>query len=188
MNTKLIIGLGNPEPHRALNRHNIGRILVKSYIKFNNIQPGIFRGAQNIAVNYSFSQQSNALFLRPEDGMNLSGVPVNFLCGDLKIAPENILVIHDDIDFEFGIVRIKQGGGSGRHKGIQSIIDVIGPNFLRLRMGIGKPKEGTLLQHVLSDFSVRERDCFCELSFLGTQIIKSFLINNNQKVMSEFNK
>jgi len=121
--------------------------------------------------------------------MNSSGRSVGTVARELQLKPEDIMVIHDDMDFEFSRIKIKAGGNSGRHNGVQSVIDAIGKNFARFRVGIGRPDEDcTARDHVLSDFRTWEQKHFCELFGLGIQVVNTFVAHNVQRAMSTFNR
>src|SRR5690606_8792386 len=105
-----------------------------------------------------FATQDEAVFLKPQTYMNLSGESVVSAAQFYKIKPENILVIHDELDLPFGTIAFKNGGGSAGHNGLKSISGLMGtPNYLRLRVGIGKPAVGSVSNWVLGPFSSDEK-------------------------------
>jgi PTH1 family peptidyl-tRNA hydrolase len=161
---KLIVGLGNPGFLYARNRHNIGFMCV-SYlakvrdIRFDRKQGHARTGIGNIA-------RSRVVLARPQTYMNASGESVSALLRKLNIAPSDLIVIHDDLDLPPGKIRLRLGGSSGGHKGIDSIIARIGTrDFHRVRVGIGRPdisegadaKEDTVIAYVLADFTPEEK-------------------------------
>ena len=150
---KLIVGLGNPGPQYASNRHNAGAIflhhLCKSY-------GGVLRGESKFYGEYATTtiagQDIKLLF--PTTFMNNSGKSVAAVCNFYKIEPQAMLVAYDEIDFEVGVTRFKAGGGHGGHNGIRDIIDALGGNkdFYRLRIGVGHPGHKSLVSnYVLGD-------------------------------------
>lgn len=157
---KLIVGLGNPGPQHDSNRHNAGVIflhhLCKSYggnLRGESKFFGEF-GAINIAGN-------DVKLLFPSTFMNHSGKAVAAVCKFFKIEPKNALVAYDEIDFDVGIARFKEGGGHGGHNGIRDIINAFGGNrdFYRLRIGVGHPGDKSMVSnHVLSNPSRSETD------------------------------
>ena len=157
---KLIVGLGNPGPQHDSNRHNAGVIflhqLCKSYggnLRGESKFFGEF-GAINIAGN-------DVKLLFPSTFMNHSGKAVAAVCKFFKIEPKNALVAYDEIDFDVGIARFKEGGGHGGHNGIRDIINAFGGNrdFYRLRIGVGHPGDKSMVSnHVLSSPSRSEAD------------------------------
>ena len=157
---KLIVGLGNPGPQHDSNRHNAGVIflhhLCKSYggnLRGESKFFGEF-GAINIAGN-------DVKLLFPSTFMNHSGKAVAAVCKFFKIEPKNALVAYDEIDFDVGIARFKEGGGHGGHNGIRDIINAFGGDrdFYRLRIGVGHPGDKSMVSnHVLSNPSRSEED------------------------------
>jgi PTH1 family peptidyl-tRNA hydrolase len=157
---KLIVGLGHPGPQHDSNRHNAGVIflhqLCKSYggnLRGESKFFGEF-GAINIAGN-------DVKLLFPSTFMNHSGKAVAAVCKFFKIEPKNALVAYDEIDFDVGIARLKEGGGHGGHNGIRDIINAFGGNrdFYRLRIGVGHPGDKSMVSnHVLSNPSRSEAD------------------------------
>jgi PTH1 family peptidyl-tRNA hydrolase len=161
---KLIVGLGNPGFLYARNRHNVGFMCVshlarQQKIRFDRKQGHARTGIGNIA-GY------RTVLARPQTYMNASGESVSALMKKLNVKPADLIVIHDDLDLPAGKIRLRFSGGSGGHKGIDSIIARIGtPDFYRIRVGIGRPyiantdpeKEEAVIAYVLSDFTAEER-------------------------------
>lgn len=135
----LIVGLGNPGTRYAATRHNAGFWLVDKLARQSGIQlrnETKFHG-EVAKVEYT---NSHYWLLKPNTFMNLSGQAISALARFYKIAPNQIVVVHDELDFPPGVVRFKQGGGDGKHNGLKSTIAQLGsPQFLRLRVGIGHP-------------------------------------------------
>ncbi len=145
----LLVGLGNPTTRYENTRHNIGfRVIDKLISNFE---------ARDISKNsfYGNLYKSNQLlFLKPTTYMNLSGKSVIAVKNFFKIDIENIIIIHDDIDLPFSALRIKRGGGHGGHNGLKSIDKAIGKDYIRVRMGVGKPEyRNQVIDFVLSNFS-----------------------------------
>ena len=135
---KLIVGLGNPGSQYENTRHNVGfwlaRVLAEKYHSNFRLEPK-FRG---FTSGISIADHECELLL-PETFMNLSGDAVGRFVKFYKLAVDSILVIHDELDFLPGVVRLKKGGGANGHNGVQNIIDQLGDsNFWRMRIGIGK--------------------------------------------------
>lgn len=146
----LLVGLGNPGSTYASTRHNIGFMVIDALLsKYSN---------QNISKN-SFKgdlfKTSKHLLLKPTTYMNLSGESVVAVKHFYKV--EDIIVIHDDLDLPFGAIRFKFGGGHGGHNGLKSVDKMLGTReYLRIRMGIGKPEFGTVSDFVLGKFNEQE--------------------------------
>lgn len=123
------------------------------------------------------------------DWMNSSGISVGKVVRATKTDPDDVMVIHDDMDFDFGTFKIKPGGSSGRHNGVQSVIDHIGKNFVRFRIGVGRPMDETPSRdYVLSEFETHEKKCFCKLIGLATRVVDCFVEHGVQQIMSIFNR
>lgn len=157
---KLIVGLGNPGPQHDSNRHNAGVMFLKQLCKHYG---GQLRGEAKFFGEFTTINidGDDIKLLFPTTFMNRSGKSVAAACKFYKIAPENILVAYDEIDFEVGITRFKQAGGHGGHNGIRDIISALGGNrdFFRLRIGVGHPGHKSMVaNYVLSDPSRSEAD------------------------------
>jgi PTH1 family peptidyl-tRNA hydrolase len=181
---QLIIGLGNPGKNYALNRHNVGFMALEDLAKKFNIEFSESKKFKNIIANINI--EGKVIFLlKPNKFMNLSGESIWIIKNYYKIATEDILVIHDDLDLEFGKIKIKQGGSSGGHNGIKSLDSHIGNNYFRLRIGIGRPKFGeTPADYVLSNFTENELE---ELAHLFAHIQKKFALLLNKSFESFLN-
>jgi len=142
-----------------------------------------------VRLDYKLIEKEPVLFLKPQDWMNSSGRTVGLVKRVCDVKPSNIMVVYDDMDFDFGCIKIKHTGSSGRHNGVQSVIDAIGKDFARFRVGIGRPEEGcTARDHVLSDFRTFEQKQFCDLYSLAIQVINTYIAHDVQKTMEIFNR
>lgn len=157
---KLIVGLGNPGPQYRDNRHNAGaQFLAQLCHRYNGeLRPEskFFGETARIAIA---GQDIRLLF--PTTFMNRSGQSVSAMCKYFDVEPENMLVAYDEIDFDLGTTRFKEGGGHGGHNGIRDIISALGDqkNFYRLRIGVGHPGNKALVaNYVLSDPSKKEAE------------------------------
>jgi len=158
----LVVGLGNPGPQYAATRHNAGFMAV-DYI---GDRLGIRFDAdlcKSLVAAGEYEGRELTL-AKPQTFMNLSGRAVSALIDRLSLSPDDLTVIHDDIDIPLGKVKEKRGGGSAGHNGIGSIIEEIGTgDFRRLRIGVGRPsKGGDASEFVLSPFEENERDAINE--------------------------
>lgn len=136
----LLVGLGNPGRGYAQTRHNIGMWAIERAAARWSIRLTSHGAAQRGSgrLGSEFIELAGLL-----DWMNLSGPPLKGLMHEFKIKPDNLILIHDDLDLEPGRVRIKQGGGAGGHNGIKSVIEALGtPQFTRVKIGIGRPAPG----------------------------------------------
>lgn len=149
----LIVGLGNPGATYASTRHNIGFMVIDELVRRQN--------AQKLSSSSSFNAElfkfGNHFLLKPLTFMNLSGNSIAAVKKFYKI--DEVVVIHDDLDLEFGTIRFKHGGGHGGHNGLKSTDEKISREYSRIRMGIGKPKHrGEVTSYVLGDFTVEEKN------------------------------
>jgi PTH1 family peptidyl-tRNA hydrolase len=164
----LIVGLGNPGPEYAKNRHNVGFMIVDLLADRTRARFGRARrtNAQVAEARLGVGDLAPRLVLvKPMTYMNLSGGPVASLRQFYKVPIERVVAVHDELDIAYGQLRLKQGGGEGGHNGLRSMSQSLGDkNFLRVRFGIGRPPgRQDPADYVLSDFSAVERK---ELDFL----------------------
>jgi len=152
----LLVGLGNPGSESADNRHNVGSMAVDAIAQRHAF--GTFRKRfQGRAASGTLGGEK-VIALKPETFMNLSGEAVAAALRFYKLAPEDVLVVHDDIDLAPGKLRGKLGGGDGGHNGLRSIDQHIGPAYRRLRIGVGHPGDkDRVADYVLANFSKAEK-------------------------------
>jgi PTH1 family peptidyl-tRNA hydrolase len=152
---RLLVGLGNPGPRHAGNRHNIGFMALQAIARRNDIAPWR-RRFQGVAVEGTLAGE-RVLLLLPGTYMNESGRAVQDAARFYKLDPGNIVVFHDEVDLPPAKVRVKVGGGVAGHNGLRSITAYIGNEYKRVRIGIGKPDVKELVpNHVLGDFAKSE--------------------------------
>ncbi|MCI6988697.1 MAG: aminoacyl-tRNA hydrolase [Campylobacter sp.] len=147
---QLVVGLGNPGEKYSGTRHNIGFMAIDELIKdgYSLVSRDKFQG--------ELYKKGSNLLLKPSTFMNLSGNSVALVNKFYK--PERIIVVHDDLDLEFGTVRFKFGGGNGGHNGLKSIDAMVGNGYERVRLGISKPKFGEISDYVLSSFDDTQKE------------------------------
>ncbi len=181
----LIAGLGNPGSRYARTRHNVGfmladRLASASHLKFSS-------SGESLWAKGAVSGQ-DALFLKPQTFMNLSGGPVRAFAERFKVREEAIIVAYDDIDLPVGRIRVKRGGGSGGHRGVASIIERLGGReFIRVRLGVGRPVHGDVADYVLSPFSEDEVASLDEMLERGLQAIETIVAQGLDAAMNRFN-
>lgn len=153
----LVVGLGNPGPEYARNRHNVGFMAADAIHARHRFQPWRAKFQGEIADGQIGGDK--VLLLKPMTYMNDSGRAVQQAMQFYKLKPEDVVVIHDELDLAAGKIRIKQGGGAAGHNGIRDIAENVGPDFRRLRVGIGHPGDKErVLGHVLKDFAKADQD------------------------------
>ncbi len=159
LDIKLVVGLGNPGVGYALNRHNVG-FLVVDFLQQEWGYPS-FQLKGKVAL--SRKNQEQAMLAKPLTFMNLSGASLPGIMQLYKLSCENILVIHDETEIEFGDIRLKIGGGAGGHNGLKSIDQTIGKEYWRLRIGVGRALDRDLSAHVLGNFTSDEQNLLSDL-------------------------
>lgn len=152
---RLLVGLGNPGPEYARNRHNVGFMCLDRLAERHGISP--WRRKHHALVAEGLVEDHPVALIKPQTFMNLSGQAVRPLVRHYGVALADLLVIHDDLDLELGVLRLRPRGSSGGHKGVQHIIDALGSReFPRLRIGIGRPVGEDPVDYVLSNFTLDE--------------------------------
>ncbi len=153
----LVVGLGNPGPEHAYHRHNIGFMAADDIVHRHGFSP--FRARFQGRLSEGRLAGDKALVLKPMTYMNRSGQAVGEAMRYFKLSPEQVVVIYDELDLAPGKCRVKRGGGSGGHNGIRSIDRHIGPDYWRVRLGIGHPGHKDRVHgYVLHDFGKTDED------------------------------
>ena len=153
---RLLVGLGNPGPRYAGNRHNIGFMALDSIARHLSLGPWKLRFQGQLAEGRAAGDK--LLALKPETYMNESGRAVGEAARFYKLAPEQVIVLHDELDLAPGKLRVKRGGGHGGHNGLRSIDSHLGRDYWRVRLGIGHPGDKDLVHgYVLQDFAKVEQ-------------------------------
>ena len=178
----LIVGLGNPGTQYELTRHNIGfRVIDKLVYSYRAI---------DVSKNSFFGElykSNQTLFLKPTTYMNLSGKSILAVKNFYKVELDDIIIIHDDIDLPFSALRFKKGGGHGGHNGLRSIDSIMGKEYNRVRMGVGKPEyRGQLVEYVLSNFSLDEEKIIDAYIEHTTDAIKQLQTKSLDEVKSRY--
>lgn len=149
----LIVGLGNPGAEYENTRHNVGFMAVDEIARRYKFSP--FKAKFDGLIAEGQIEGEKVFILKPQTFMNLSGNSVVKAAAFYKILPENVIVVHDDMDLVPGQIKTKLGGGAGGHNGLKSIDAHITPNYNRVRLGVGHPRGAgeAVVNHVLSRFS-----------------------------------
>ena len=177
----LVVGLGNPDLQYKNNRHNVGFMVIDALVgnlsSYEKISKTNFKG--------ELLKAPSLLLLKPMTYMNLSGESVRAV--DDYFKPDQIIVIHDDLDLPFGTVRFKIGGGHGGHNGLRSLDTHIGPEYIRVRIGIGKPLHKSDVAHyVLSDFSACQREFLPQILLHVSKSIRTLLTSDLKEVALQY--
>lgn len=185
MAIRLIVGLGNPGTQYRDTRHNAGfwfidQLILKHQLIIN--QQLQYFGLVT-KLNYLIENNTHTVFLiKPQTFMNLCGKSVGAIANFYKIISDEILIVHDELDFEIGVTRLKFGGGSGGHNGLKDINRVMGNNYWRLRLGIGQPlHRSQVISYVLTKPAIDEKIAILAAIDKGIGVIE-LLVNeqNNQ--------
>jgi PTH1 family peptidyl-tRNA hydrolase len=182
----LIAGLGNPGREFKGNRHNIGFMVVDRLAEKYGIRLG--RVQQKAITGEGRIKERPVILVKPQTFMNRSGDSVGPLANYYKVALEHVLVVYDEIDLPFGTLRLRSKGGSGGHNGMKSIIQHLGQDFPRMRLGVGRPS-GRMppAAHVLRDFDKDEQPILIELLDLVVEAVETFLIEGVDLAMTRHN-
>lgn len=156
---KLIVGLGNPGKKYQKTRHNVGSLFLDYLLKTHSNMLWAFEAKFQGYIATIFIANSKIILFKPQSFVNLSGLPVGSVARYYKFKAEEILVVHDELDFTVGIVKFKKGGSHAGHNGLRSIITNLNEsNFYRLRLGINRPIYGkSVADYVLSNPSKSEQ-------------------------------
>tara|TARA_Y100000590_G_scaffold230870_1_gene260214 strand:+ start:1205 stop:1768 length:564 start_codon:yes stop_codon:yes gene_type:complete len=178
----LLVGLGNPNLNNVNNRHNVGFLVIDAInqkFKLSKQKPK-FKG---LLTTGKINEQK-VFAIKPLTFMNSSGVCIKELIDYFKINVKDVFVFHDDLDIDLGKIKVKFGGSSAGHNGIESIDKNIGKNYSRVRIGIGRPKKnGNAAEHVLENFSNDEKSNLEEITKNITDSL-SILINKDLDLFS----
>ncbi len=183
---KLIVGLGNPGERYKQTRHNVGFMVLDKLIKQSTVE-GWDKKFDSFFTKIIIAQKSMIL-LKPLTFMNVSGHAVQKVKNFYGIHPNNIVIIHDDIDLELGKIKLKKGGGDGGHNGLKSIIKLIGSEFNRVRIGIGRPEKINVSSYVLNDFPEIEVSLLKKIILKSCEGINLLIANEDEKCRRLFSK
>ena len=185
----LIIGLGNPGARYLLTRHNLGFMAVHHFL-ISCGNPPMREKFQSVISQFKLDG-NDVMFALPQTYMNLSGVAVKTIMEYFKIEQDKLLVIHDDVDQEFGLIKFQKDRGDGGHKGIRSIHDSLGTqDYARLKLGVGRPQipEMDVSDYVLQEFSGEEKKSIPAILEKSADAIESFLVDGFEKSINRFNR
>jgi PTH1 family peptidyl-tRNA hydrolase len=183
----LVTGLGNPGAEYAKTRHNAGFLVIDDIAQSYSIP--LNREKFNVIFGRGVIAGRDAILAKAQAYMNRSGPPVRQMADYFKIPPRDILVIHDDIDLDFGRLKIKEKGGHGGHKGIKSLVDALGEDaFVRLRIGVGRPESGLdVSDHVLGRFGSDEKRMLQQIVERARDAVVTILCEGAKEGMNRFN-
>jgi peptidyl-tRNA hydrolase, PTH1 family len=202
--TWLVVGLGNPGAEYADHRHNVGFMVLDLLASRWGVAQSAFRAkfgsalAQaDVQLGRGASRTSRRVHLqKPLEFMNVSGGPLQRAMAYFRVEMKNVLVIHDEIDLPFLRLRVKVGGGHGGHNGLRSISQAIGPDYLRLRVGVGRPGQSgaqpgektVVTGHVLGAFNRAEQKELPDYLGLAADAVEAILEHGATHAMNKYNK
>ena len=182
---KAIVGLGNPGRQYAGTRHNIGFEVVDEVARRWNVQLRPWKSVANVAV----VSVRGAVLAEPQTFMNLSGDAVSRIAAYHKLEPADVLVVVDEVQLPLGRLRLRRSGSAGGHNGLKSIIQHMGPDFPRLRLGVGRGDPNwDLADHVLSRFDGDERDSVADSIKRAADAVELFVEEGIEVAMNRFNQ
>ncbi|MFI5807503.1 aminoacyl-tRNA hydrolase [Streptomyces sp. NPDC051561] len=187
----LVVGLGNPGPEYAANRHNVGWLVadllasrIGGKFKSHKARAQVLEGRIGPPGPYN----RRVILAKPLSYMNLSGGPVTALRDFYKVPTANIVAIHDELDIDYGVLRLKLGGGDNGHNGLKSMTKSMGPDYHRVRFGIGRPPgRMQVADFVLKDFSSTEKK---ELDYFvdrASDAVEALVIEGLERAQSTYN-
>ncbi len=192
---KLIVGLGNPGRGHANNRHNVGFVCLNHFARMQGIHFDKKQGRARIGTGEV--ADSKVVVAKPQTYMNRSGQSVSLLVKKFNVGLDNLLIIHDDLDLPLGKIRIRQGGSAGGHKGAGSIItELASQNFIRIRVGIGRPdknegftefSDDEIKAYVLSDFTSDEKQAITQVIPRVSEAILCLITEGPVAAMNRYN-
>ena len=186
---RIVVGLGNPGPKYTNTRHNAGFLVVNELSRRLGVSLRSERQAEHGRLPAAQAPGgTELLLLKPLTFMNLSGKAVQAAMARTRAKPENLLVIHDDIDLPLGRLRFKQGGGAGGQRGVASIMSAIGPDFLRLKVGVDRPPAQWSTENwVLSKFRPDEEHLLAEVVHAAADAVELYLTKDLETAMNQVN-
>lgn len=183
---KLVVGLGNPGAQYASTRHNVGFMVLDRLARRSGVE--INKKQCNARVALCTLAGHRVCLAKPQTFMNLSGEAVACLVRFYKLSPGDLLVVYDERDLPVGKIRLRERGSAGGHRGLQSIIGMLGTGDVpRLRIGIGRPAEIEAVDHVLGRFSAEERPLIEEALNRAVEAVEATLAEGMEAAMNKSN-
>lgn len=181
----LIVGLGNPEEDYSNTRHNMGFNTINKIAKEYNIEVNKkkFKGLYGTGL----IENEKVILLKPQTFMNLSGESVKEVVDFYKIENDDIIVIYDDMDVELGTIKIRKKGGPGSHNGMKSVVQYLGTDFARIRVGIGKPEDNDFIRYVIGPMPKEEKEILDKSTTTAKEAVIEIIKKGVDNAMNKFN-
>lgn len=184
---KIIMGLGNPTKRYSKSRHNIGFMVIDELSRIYNIP--INEKICRSMCGRGMIDHQEIILTKPQTYMNLCGDAVSLLFHRFSVSPEELVVIHDDLDLTVGRLKIKTSGGAAGHRGVASIIRAVGNRFVRIRIGIGRPDTGRSPEdYVLDSFELHEIEIISGMIKCALDAVRSIIVDGVSVAMNRFNR
>ncbi|CAM5518332.1 aminoacyl-tRNA hydrolase [Streptomyces abikoensis] len=188
----LIVGLGNPGPEYAGNRHNVGFMVADLLAERMGAKFKAHKASRAQVVEGRLGapgpSSRRVVVAKPMSFMNLSGGPTAALRDFYKVPAERVIAVHDELDIDYGTLRLKLGGGDNGHNGLKSITKALGPDYLRVRFGIGRPPgRMQVADFVLKDFSSTERKELAYEVDRAADAVESLIVDGLERAQSTYN-
>jgi PTH1 family peptidyl-tRNA hydrolase len=184
----IVVGLGNPGKGYSSSRHNVGFMVIDELAK----GLGVNLKKKGFRSHYAQAsiEEKRLLLLKPDTYMNRSGEALSDVIEFFKIPTEDLIVVHDEMDLPLGNIKVKVGGGSAGHRGIESIINSLGQSdFIRVRVGIGKPvQKSQAIGHVLSQFEKDEKELVNIVVNRAKDAVLEIVLSGAENAMNKFNR
>jgi PTH1 family peptidyl-tRNA hydrolase len=189
--TWLVAGLGNPGDQYAATRHNVGQMVIDQLVKRHSVKLASHKSRTHIAA-YKLGVGIDAhqiILAKSTSYMNESGGPIKALANFYSIEPANIIVLHDELDIGYAVIRSKLGGGDNGHNGLKSMTSAFDtPDYYRVRLGIGRPMgQQDPADFVLKQFSKEEKKDLEEFIERGADVVESLIENGLEFTQGKFN-
>lgn len=189
--TWLVVGLGNPGDQYAATRHNVGQMVIDHLVKRHNVKLASHKSRTHIAA-YKLGVGIDAqpiILAKSHSYMNETGGPIKALANFYSIEPTKIIVLHDELDIGFAVIRSKLGGGDNGHNGLKSMTSAFGtPDYYRIRLGIGRPMGSQdPADFVLKQFSKEEKKDLGEFIDRGSDVVECLIEKGLEFTQSKFN-
>ena len=187
----LVVGLGNPGSDYKNTRHNIGYMVVDELARENSLTWSSHKARADVAA-FKIGVGIDApgiVLAKSHSYMNESGGPIKALCNFYKVEVENLIIIHDELDIPYNTIRVKKGGGDNGHNGLKSATNALGPDYYRIRMGIGRPVGSQdPADFVLKNFSSAEKVELASFISKGAEAVEYLIKNGLVATQSAYNQ
>ncbi len=189
--TWLVVGLGNPGDQYAATRHNVGQMVIDHLVKRHNVKLASHKSRTHMAAyNLGVGIDAHPIILaKSHSYMNETGGPIKALANFYSVEPAKIIVLHDELDIGYAVIRSKLGGGDNGHNGLKSMTSAFGtPDYYRIRLGIGRPMgQQDPADFVLKQFSKEEKKDLDEFIDRGSDVVECLIEKGLEFTQSKFN-